>query len=305
LHTIIGLECITNLLSAIPWIGQDFVESNNITEYYSIWANAAILPTIGTVSPHAIKKGNKNVRLDKKEYLSIPPSFLAFFTGFVDGDGYIQVTRTTRGYITIKLVIIIHLDDISTLEYIQSVLKLGRLTVYRDYKSPICKLVFSRTDLQEVIFPLLLHHRICFLTETRRAQFDLAMHVLKNDIKNYDQIQANSLAKSSIGTTFELPKTASDYVNLSFFNNWIVGFTNPSQFIGVIEYAKENPLTYKRVKAEFKSKVSNRKSYYYLKRIFKNQNNNVGQYSTYVKPKTLEFLRRFSFVFSIRKFISS
>jgi hypothetical protein len=180
---------------------------------------------VGTVSPHAIKKGNESGRLAKKEYLSIPPSFLAFFAGFVDGDGYIQITRTTRGYIAIKLVIIIHLDDKSTLEYIQSVLKLGRLTVYRDNKSPICKLVINRTDLQEVIFPLLLHHGIFFLTETRRAQFDLAMHVLKNDIKIYDQIQAISLAKSSIGTTFELPKTASDYVNLSFFNNWLVGFT--------------------------------------------------------------------------------
>lgn len=217
-----GATVITNLLSAIPWIGQDFVELKNITEYYSIWATVSILPTIGTVSPHAIKKGNKNVRLDKKEYLSIPPSFLAFFAGFVDGDGYIQITRTTRGYIAIKLAIIIHLDDISTLEYIQSVFKLGKLTVYPDNKSPICKLVISKTDLQEVIFPLFLHHGIFFLTETRRAQFDLAMHILKNDIKNYDQIQAVSLEKS---LPFQLPETASGYVNLPFFKDWIVGFT--------------------------------------------------------------------------------
>lgn len=213
---------ITNLLSAIPWIGQDFVELINITEYYSMLATSSILPTIGTVSPHAIKKGNNNIRLDKKEYLSIPPSFLALFAGFVDGDGYIQIIRTTRNYISIKLVIILHLDDIATLQYIQSVLKLGKLTVHRDNKSPICKFVISRTDLQEVIFPLFLHHGIFFLTETRRAQFDLAMYILKNDIKFYDQIPAVSLLKSS---TFELPKTAEGYVNLSFFKNWIVGFT--------------------------------------------------------------------------------
>lgn len=213
---------ITNLLSAIPWVGKDFVESKNITEYYSILATAAILPTIGTVSPHALKKGNKNIRLDKKEYLSIPPSFLAFFAGLVDGDGYIQIIRTTRGYISIKLIISIHLDDISTLEYIQSVLKLGKLTVCRDMKSPSCKLIINRTDLQEVVFPLFLHHGIFVLTETRRAQFDLAMYILKNEIKNYDQIPGISLGKSSM---FELLETASDYVNLSFFKNWIVGFT--------------------------------------------------------------------------------
>lgn len=48
-----------------------------------------------------------------------------------------------------------------------------------------------------------------------------------------------------------------------------------SQYPGVVEYTKENPLTYKRVKAEFQTKLSNRKSYYYLLRILKKQNNNV------------------------------
>ncbi len=184
---------------------------------------ALVLPSIGTVSAHALKKGNKKIRLDKEEYLSIPSSFLAFLAGLIDGDGYIQVTRTTKGFIAIKLTISIHLDDISTLEYIQSVLKLGKLTIYRDLRSPTCKLVINRTDLQEVIFPLLLHHGIFFLTETRRAQFDLAMFILKNEKKIYDQIPA--IGDIPTATPGELPKTASDYVNLAFFKNWIVGFT--------------------------------------------------------------------------------
>lgn len=208
-------------MSAIPWVGQDIVESKNITECGTIVATALVMPTIGTVSPHALKKGNKKIRLDKKEYLSIPSSFLAFLVGLIDGDGYILVTRTTKGFITIKLVISIHLEDISTLEYIQSVLKIGKLTIYRDLKSPTCKLIINRTDLQEVLFPLLIHHGIFFLTETRRAQFDLAMFILKTDKKVYDQLPAIE----DISATFELPKTASDYVNLTFFKNWIVGFT--------------------------------------------------------------------------------
>lgn len=206
---------ITNLLSAIPWIGQSLVESQNITE--TVLLTASLLPTIGTVSAHALKKGNKNLRLDKKEYLSIPPSFLGFFAGIIDGDGYIQITRTTKGFITIKLVISIHLEDISTLEYIQSVLKLGKLTVYKDLQSPTCKLIINRTDLQEIIFPLFLHHGIFFLTETRRAQFDLCMFILKNEIKDYDKITRSRW--------FELPRTAEEYKNLAFFKNWFVGFT--------------------------------------------------------------------------------
>ncbi len=216
-----GATVITNLMSAIPWIGQDVVESKNATEYYTIVAAAFMLPTIGTVSVHALKKGNKNIRLDKKEYLSIPSSFIAFLVGLMDGDGYIQITRTTKGFITIKLVISVHLEDISTLEYIQSVLKLGKITVNPDHKSPSCKLIINRTDLQEVLFPLLLHHGIFFLTESRRSQFDLAMFILKDDQKVYDEIPAIE----NIPTLFELPKTASDYANLGFFLNWIVGFT--------------------------------------------------------------------------------
>lgn len=210
-------------MSAIPWIGQDIVESKNITEYYLtiVYAAALILPTIGTVSVHALKKGNKNRRLDKKEYLSIPSSFLAFLAGLIDGDGYIQITRTTKGFITIKLVISIHLEDISTLEYILSVLKLGKVLINRDHKSPNCRLIINRTDLQEVLFPLFLHHGIFFLTETRRAQFDLAMFILKEDKKVYHKLPV----KEEIPTLFKLPKTASDYANLPFFKNWIVGFT--------------------------------------------------------------------------------
>jgi LAGLIDADG endonuclease len=119
------------------------------------------------------------------------------------------------------LVIGIHLDDISTLEYIQSVLKIGKITIFRDHKSPNCKLIINRTDLQEVLFPLLLHHGIFFLTDKRRRQFDLAMYIFKHEIKVYDQLSDIN----KIPTLFELPKTTSDYINLNFFKNWIVGFT--------------------------------------------------------------------------------
>lgn len=223
---------ITNLLSAIPIFGQDIVELINFTpligggEYLTKLdaAIATILPTIGTVNKHALKKGKK-IRLDKREFLSIPYQFLAFIVGLIDGDGYIQITRSTKGFITIKLVITIHLEDLSTLEYIHSVLKLGKITINRDHKSPNCSLKISRTDLQEVLFPLLLHHGIFFLTEVRRAQFNLAMFILKEEIKIYDQIFSGSGKRKEIPVLFELPKTALDYLNLHFFKNWIVGFT--------------------------------------------------------------------------------
>jgi hypothetical protein len=216
-----GATVITNLMSAIPWVGQDIVESNHFADRcITVYSLSSLLPTIGTVNTNALKKGNKNVRLNKEEYLSIPPSFLSFLVGFMDGDGYIQITKTTKGFIAIKLVISIHLKDISTLEYIRSVLNIGKITIYKDNRSPTCKLIINKTDLQEVLFPLLLHHNIFFLTETRNNQFNTAMAILEQDIKMFDNIPNIS----------NIPKSddlvnAADYAKLSFFKNWIVGFT--------------------------------------------------------------------------------
>lgn len=175
------------------------------------------LPTIGVVHKNAsaLNRGNKALRLSKPEYASIPSSFLAFLVGFIDGDGYIQVTKTSKGFITIKLVISLHLDDISILNYIHSVLKIGKITIYKDLRSPTCKLIINKTDLQEVLFPLLIYHNIFFLTNTRVDQFNLVMCILVNDIKKYNEIPDIE----NISSVFEIPKNPFDYTLLPFFNN--------------------------------------------------------------------------------------
>ena len=270
---------ITNLLSAIPFFGHDLVESkyNFATELIFCLGQTGIgfkntilpvLPTVGTVSMQALKKGRKIRKLrcnDKKEFLSIPSSFIAYLVGLIDGDGYIQIVKTTKGYISIKLIICLSLEDISSLEYIYSVLKIGKIQIYRDIKNPICKLVISKTDLQEVIFPLLIHQDIFFLTESRRAQFDLAMFIFNNDLKLFNQISCFN----KVPTIFELPKTASDYLSLAFFKNWLVGFTNAGQYQGVKIFILDKPLNYKRVKSSFKNLFSDRKSYYFLLKLLK------------------------------------
>ena len=240
-----GATVITNLMSAIPWIGQDIVESKIITiifnlcfgvvilfsivavhkylvsQHLNVRAGKASLPTIGVIHNNALKKNNKTLRSDKQEFISIPSSFLAFLVGLIDGNGYIQISKTSKGFITMKLVISLHLEDLSTLEYIHSVLKLCKINIYKDLRSPTCKLVINKTDLQEVLFPLLIYNNIFFLTDTRVDQFNLAMYILKNDIKLYNEIHNIN----NIPTIFEIPKNPFDYTLLHFFRNWIVGFT--------------------------------------------------------------------------------
>ena len=219
-------------MSAIPWIGQDIVESTNTiyylyTDYWCLYwklnnlefkqVNDFItLPVIGIISPWAKKNRNK---LSYTECLSIPKSFIAFMAGVIDGDGYIQVGASDKKYIKINLVISLNIKDLSSLTYIHSVLKLGKIYTYFDRISPCCRLIFNKTDLQETIFPLLIYHNIYFLTETRSHQFNKAMHIMKNDIKLYTDISTN------IPVIFKQPVDAITYTELSFFKNWIVGFT--------------------------------------------------------------------------------
>ena len=164
---------ITNLLSAIPYLGQDLVVS-----IYNL-----LLVPIGILSPHALKN-KKEVNLSK---ISIP--FLSIFVGFIDGDGYLSITKSKKGFLTIKFVISLHRNDLSTLEYFQSILKLGKIYIYE--KTNTCVLVINRTDLQKYIFPLLMYHKIFFLTENRTKQFNKILYIFKNNLLYYKDIPNN------------------------------------------------------------------------------------------------------------------
>lgn len=218
-----------HMISKKPFLSKYLISSKDFTRRSYSTYNRVVkdhkptigtLPTIGVISKHALKNGRKE-RLDKKEFLSIPYSFLAMLVGFIDGDGYISITKSTKGFITLNLTISLHIKDLSALQYIQAVLGLGRINLYpKSGKQDTCKLVINKTDLQEILFPLFLYHNLFFLTNTRREQFDKALFILQNNLKLFSDIPA------VVPSMFSLPSTASDYTNLPFFNNWIVGFTN-------------------------------------------------------------------------------
>lgn len=217
-----GATVITNLLSAIPVFGHDIVELKIFENCYLLKFDTLYsLVPIGIINNNKLKKGNN--RLTEQKYLSIPYSFLGFLAGFIDGEGYIKITKTTKGYIQIKLEISLQLNDLSTIEYIYSVLNLGKIYISKDIRNPQCILIIKKTDLQEILFPLLLHYKIYFLTETRKNQFNTAMYILNNNIQLFKDIPDIKF----IPTLFddELPKFVPDYINLFYFKNWLVGFT--------------------------------------------------------------------------------
>ncbi len=215
-----GATVITNMLSAIPWIGQDFVQFYTITFLVFLFVLFAVifsLPTIGTVNVRALRGVKARLEDDKQFAREIPYDFLAMFIGLVDGDGYIAVTRTVKGFISVELVISLDIRDILLLEYLKSVLKIGRIKVYP--KINTVKFIIGKVDIQEVLIPLLVHHQLFFLTDTRRAQYEQAFYVLSNNITKFE------LIPSLVPTLNPLPSTAQGYCSLPFFTNWIVGFT--------------------------------------------------------------------------------
>lgn len=143
--------------------------------------------------------------------------------GLIDGDGYIAITRDGNK-VVIRLVISLDMVDQAMLLFIRDTLGFGRVTAPTTHKSSTkVKLIFSRTELQELLFPLFIHHGIFFLTHTRRAQFDRAMYVIANQITKFDMIP--SIIPASILLP-SLPSIAADYLELPFFSHWVVGFTN-------------------------------------------------------------------------------
>ncbi len=207
-------------MSAIPWVGQDIVESNNteITVHSTLpilWSfKSGSLPKIGIANDKS--RTNRSKRLTDAEYLSLAKSFLAFLAGFIDGDGYIGIFKTNKGYVKLNLAISIHLDDILTLNYIQSVLKLGKLYTYPKRKSPTATLIFTKTDLQEVLFPLFIYHGIYFLTETRKKQYDRTINILSSNTLMYSELAKDTFVSQELAIK--------SYLYLPFFKDWLVGF---------------------------------------------------------------------------------
>jgi hypothetical protein len=99
------------------------------------------------------------------------------------------------------------------LNYIQSVLKIGRVNIYPN--SNTVKYTISRVDLQEILFPLIVYHNLFFLTETRRSQFNLAFYILDNNLNIFSDI--SNISK--IPNFNVLPTTAEGYTLLPFFLN--------------------------------------------------------------------------------------
>ena len=118
--------------------------------------------------------------------LNIPRDFLSMLVGLIDGDGYIAITKTPKNYIRIDLIISLDMRDLDLINYIHSILKIGRINKYP--KINTVKLTIPKTQLQTILFPLFIYHNLYFLTDVRRAQYDKAIFIIQKNIKKYSEL---------------------------------------------------------------------------------------------------------------------
>ena len=231
-----GATVITNLISAIPWVGEQLVQfiypilkitSLFYVKFYPQPINTIIasIPVIGTINWSKVRKV-KQLEIHELENRTkhVNIEVLKQFMGLVDGDGYISITKKARGYIEVILVISLDSKDLKLLQYLKSVLEIGRIEgpYIKPKGGETYRLVFNATELQYILFPMILYHKLFFLTNTRRAQFDKALYIISQDILRYEDI-GNHFSHPFI-TQIQLPNTAFDYTQLSFFASWFTGF---------------------------------------------------------------------------------
>lgn len=132
------------------------------------------------------------------------------------------------------------------LESIIETLKFGRIAgPYKNIKGQdTFYLIFNKTELQQVLFPLLIYNNIYFLTNERRIQYEKALYYMVSGEVKFKEIEIlnteyYSIASEHLNHSVEslskihipmsnlpkLPNTAQDFIDLPFFRAWLVGFT--------------------------------------------------------------------------------
>ena len=156
-YIIILATVITNLLSAIPFIGGDLVPLSIILSlyllytiyitlfiyyiYYTFKRYNSLSRASENFHPHAAR--GDAFPSEKHDIKNIDKNLLALIVGFIDGDGYIRITKKAKykpgtnwdsqskvgyiNYIYISLIINLNENELELLQYFNKHLNIGKV----------------------------------------------------------------------------------------------------------------------------------------------------------------------------------
>ena len=151
--------------------------------------------------------------------------------GFLDGDGYIEIgpqkqnsknpNYQPKSTIRSRIVLRLHKKDKELLKLIKNTLKIGKIDELKTKNQ--YRLIISKTEIVNVIYPFLINNNIEFLVFNRRRQFFLLKYIIENNIKHWEDVDLNKIDRLFNKNNNKIEFV--DIIKLPYFNNWLVGFT--------------------------------------------------------------------------------
>lgn len=255
-----GATVITNLLSAIPFIGNDIVplfvilplyfyfifyfiynififlliKNNKSLSLYKNEINSSIINKLPGLIPGDLssfqedKLESSSIKEDYKNKNFIDRNLLELIVGFIDGDGYFRVTKKLKKenniiYIYISLIINLNKNELELLQYFQKHLNIGKVNYITPKKgNKLVRWEINKSDIFNILEPLLNNYNIKFLTEKRQEQFLLIKYIKNNNLYLWNDLHSR---KVNINKYIKNNKIENNFNKLDYFNNWLVGFT--------------------------------------------------------------------------------
>lgn len=252
-----GATVITNLMSAIPWIGQDIVEFiwgglyTDEPQYgdvlLKILLNAERSPILGFVydllfiiilliyvkiaMTRGKSAGVRSIHTSEaSQRLHAGDLRYAYLVGLFEGDGYFSITKKGK-YLTYELGIELSIKDVQLIYKIKNILGVGIVNFRkRNEVEMVALIIRDKNHLKNFILPI----------------FD-RYPMFSN--KQYDFLRFKDALLSSIIYSDDLPKYIRSYepinsiesiINSSYFSAWLVGFIEAEGCFSVYKLNKDN-----------------------------------------------------------------
>lgn len=253
-----GATVITNLISAIPWIGQDVVEFiwgglKTVEPHYGdvmlkILLNAGKSPNLGfaydllfiiLISIIYVKiamTGGQSAGVrslhtsEASQRLHAGDLTYAYLVGLFEGDGYFSITKKGK-YLTYELGIELSIKDVQLIYKIKDILGVGKVSFRKRNDIEMVSLrIRDKNHLKDFILPI----------------FD-KYPMLSN--KQYDYLRFKDALLSKIIYSDDLPEytrsnesinSVESIINTPYFSAWLVGFIEAEGCFSTYKLNKED-----------------------------------------------------------------
>lgn len=232
-----GATVITNLLSAIPWVGQDIVEfvwgglytdepyyGNVILKILLIAGTSIIIfiyvltIIISYVKIIKIKRKSAGVKklhtFEASQRLHAEDLIYAYIVGLIEGDGYFSITKKGK-YLTYELGIELSIKDVQLIHKIKNILGIGIIS-YRtkNNHSMVSLRIRNKDHLIKYIIPIF--DKYTMFSNKQYDYLRFRINLLSNIIYSEylpDYTRSNNNLNS-----------VNNIINAPYFSAWLVGF---------------------------------------------------------------------------------